>query len=143
LIGPQHGCDGAEGSPAADTGARRGSAGKSRLPSAMSAAIGQLFRLRLADRRSLAGEPTERGTDRRSGYGGSCVEIRRAGDAVGWRRLDPGAFAFRTALADGLTLAATAATATVKDPILDLAAALDHVFAEGLAVAFGQLSTTC
>lgn len=68
--------------------------------------------------------------------GGACIEIRRAGDAVAWRRLDPGAFAFRTALADGLTLAEAAATATVQDPAFDLAEAFDAVFAEGLAIAF-------
>jgi hypothetical protein len=72
--------------------------------------------------------------------GGTCIEIRRAGDAVVWRRLDPGTFAFRTALANGLTLAA--ATATAKDPVFDVAAALDRVFAEGLAVAVTQITTT-
>jgi hypothetical protein len=68
--------------------------------------------------------------------GGTCIEIRRAGDAVAWRRHDAGTFAFRTALADGLTLAKAAATASVQDPTVDLATALDRVFAEGLAVAF-------
>jgi hypothetical protein len=72
--------------------------------------------------------------------GGTCIEIRRAGNAVAWRRLDPGTFAFRTAIADGLTLAA--ATATAKDPAFDLAAALDRVFAEGLAVAVTHITTT-
>ena len=66
----------------------------------------------------------------------TCIEIRRDRDAVAWRRLDPGTFAFRTAVAEGLVLAAAAATATVEDPAFDLAAAIDRVFAEGLAVAF-------
>jgi hypothetical protein len=66
--------------------------------------------------------------------GGANLEIRRARDAVAWRRLDPATFAFRTALADGLVLAAALAAATSRDPDFDLAAALHHIFAEGLAV---------
>ena len=68
--------------------------------------------------------------------GGTSLEIRRAGEAVVWRRLDPGTFAFRTALADGLVLAAAMAAATLRDPSFDLTTALRHVFAEGLAIAF-------
>ena len=68
--------------------------------------------------------------------GGAGLEIRRSGEAVVWRRLDPGAFAFRTALADGLVLAAAMSAATLRDPAFDLTVALRHVFAEGLAVAF-------
>ena len=66
--------------------------------------------------------------------GGASLEIRRVGDVVAWRRLDPATFAFRTALADGLVLAAALAAATSQDPGFDLAAALHHIFAEGLAV---------
>ena len=51
-------------------------------------------------------------------------------------RLDPGTFAFRTALADGLVLAAAMSAATLKDPAFDLKSALRHIFAEGLPVAF-------
>jgi hypothetical protein len=68
--------------------------------------------------------------------GGTSLEIRRAGEAVAWRRLDPGTFAFRTALADGLVLAAAMSAATLKDPAFDLTAALWEIFAEGLAVDF-------
>jgi hypothetical protein len=68
--------------------------------------------------------------------GGACIEIRRDGDAAAWRPLDPGTFAFRKAVADGVALAAAAATATAKDPAFDLAAALQRVFAEGLVVGF-------
>ena len=64
------------------------------------------------------------------------LEIRRVGEAVAWQRLDPGTFAFRTALADGLVLAAAMAAATLKDPAFDVTAALRYAFAEGLAVAF-------
>jgi hypothetical protein len=68
--------------------------------------------------------------------GGTSLEIRRAGETVAWRRLDPGSFAFRTALADGLVLAAAMAAATLRDPAFDLTAALQRVFADGLAVGF-------
>ena len=68
--------------------------------------------------------------------GGTSLEIRRVGETVAWRRLDPGSFAFRTALADGLVLAAAMAAATLRDPAFDLTAALQRVFADGLAVGF-------
>jgi hypothetical protein len=68
--------------------------------------------------------------------GGINLEIRRARDAVAWRRLDPATFAFRTALADGLVLAAAMAAATRQDPAFDLASEVHQVFAEGLAVAY-------
>ena len=68
--------------------------------------------------------------------GGASLQILRAGETVAWRRLDPGSFAFRTALADGLVLVAAMSAATVKDPAFELTASLRQVFAEGLAVAF-------
>ena len=68
--------------------------------------------------------------------GGTKLEVRRAGEAVAWRRLDPASFAFRTALADGLVVAAAMAAATLLDPAFDLAAAVQRVFAEGLATAY-------
>jgi hypothetical protein len=55
---------------------------------------------------------------------------------VSWRRLDPGTFAFRTALADGLVLIAAMTAATLTDPAFDLTAALRQVLGEGLAVGF-------
>ena len=67
---------------------------------------------------------------------GTCLEIRRADETVAWRRLDPGTFAFRTALAGGLVLAAAIANATQRDPEFDVITALQRVFAEGLAVDF-------
>jgi Putative DNA-binding domain len=70
------------------------------------------------------------------GEGGTRLEIRRTGAAAAWRRLDAGTFAFRTALADGLVLAAAIEAATMADPAFDLVAALRHVFAEGLATGF-------
>ena len=68
--------------------------------------------------------------------GGTSLQIRRAGEAVAWGRLDPGTFGFRTALADGLVLAAAMSAATLKDPTFDLTQSLRQVFAEGLAVGF-------
>jgi hypothetical protein len=76
-------------------------------------------------------------------YGGARIEIRRAGNAVDWRPLDPGTLAFRRVLADGLVLAAAAATATVEDRAFDFAAALDRVFAEGLAVGLYFVDHRC
>src|SRR6201987_4667218 len=67
--------------------------------------------------------------------GGASLEIRRAADAVVWRRLDPGTFAFRKALPDGLVLAAAMSAATSQNPAFDPAAAVQQVFAERLAVA--------
>jgi hypothetical protein len=72
--------------------------------------------------------------------GGVCLEIRRAGDAVAWRRLDPATLAFRSALADGLALGGAMAAAILQDSAFDLAAALQQVFADGLAVDY-RLST--
>jgi len=72
--------------------------------------------------------------------GSARLEICRAGDAVAWLRLDPATFAFRTALADGLVLAAAMAAATLQDPAFDLAAAVQHIFAKGLAVGYCLLS---
>jgi len=68
--------------------------------------------------------------------GGASLEIRRVGDVVGWQRLDPPTFGFRTALADGLMLAVAIAAANSRDPAFDVAAAIQQVFAEGLAVAY-------
>ena len=68
--------------------------------------------------------------------GGTNLEIRRARDAVAWRRVDPATFAFRTSLADGLALAAALAAAVSQDSTFDLASAVHQVFAEGLAVAY-------
>jgi hypothetical protein len=71
--------------------------------------------------------------------GGASLEIRRAGEIVAWRGLDPGTFRFRTALADGLGFAAAIAKATQRDPEFDVTVGLQRVFAEGLAVDFSIL----
>jgi hypothetical protein len=72
--------------------------------------------------------------------GGARLEIRRDGDAVVWLRLDPATFVFRQALAEGLVLAEACAASTQQDPAFDLAAAVQHIFAEGLAVAYCRAS---
>jgi hypothetical protein len=72
--------------------------------------------------------------------GGARLEVRRIDGSVGWLRLDPATFAFRTALADRLVLAAAVAAATLEDPAFDLAAGVQSIFAEGLAVAYCLLS---
>ncbi len=67
---------------------------------------------------------------------GSILEVRRIGEAVSWRRLYPGTFKFRTALADGLVLVAAMSAATLTETAFDLTAALRLVFGDGLAVGF-------
>jgi hypothetical protein len=66
--------------------------------------------------------------------GGAILEIRRDGEAVSWRRLNLGTFAFRKSLADGRVLAAALTSANLCDPAFDPVAALRDVFAEGLVV---------
>src|SRR5499427_6534552 len=68
--------------------------------------------------------------------GGARLEIRRAGNAVAWLPLDPATFAFRTALAEGLVLAAAMTAAIAQSPAFDVAAAVRQIFADGLAVAY-------
>jgi hypothetical protein len=68
--------------------------------------------------------------------GGARLEIRRDGDAVAWLRLDPATFAFRKALSEGLVLGEAFTASAHQDPAFDLAAAVQHIFAEGLAVAY-------
>lgn len=56
--------------------------------------------------------------------GGVRLEIRRVGDDVVFRSLEPGTFAFRRALAAGDTLGEAAEAALSLDPAFDLAHAL-------------------
>ena len=68
--------------------------------------------------------------------GGARLEIRHSGNAVAWLPLDPATFAFRTALAEGLVLAAAMTAAIAQSPTFDVAAAVRQIFADGLAVAY-------
>ena len=68
--------------------------------------------------------------------GGARLEIRHSGNAVAWLPLDPATFAFRTALAEGLVLAAAMTAAIAQSPTFDVATAIRQIFADGLVVAY-------
>ena len=74
--------------------------------------------------------------------GGACLEVRRCGEAVGFRALDPGAFTFRHALASGGSLAAATGEALAADTAFDLGSALGALFHEGLPIALGRTPST-
>jgi Putative DNA-binding domain len=67
---------------------------------------------------------------------GASIEIRRGSEGVVWQPLDPGNFAFRTALVEGFALAAAITRAMQEDPRFDATMSLQRVFAEGLVVDF-------
>jgi hypothetical protein len=67
--------------------------------------------------------------------GPARVEVRRLGDDVVFRSLEPGTFAFRRALQEGRRLELAAETATLTaDPDFDLTRALRALFDDGLPV---------
>jgi hypothetical protein len=68
--------------------------------------------------------------------GGVMLQVRRAGDAVAWARMDPATFAFVTALAEGRVLGAAMVAATLQDPAFDLTGLVQRIFAGGLVVAY-------
>ena len=68
--------------------------------------------------------------------GGTRLEVRRAAGVVGMRRLAPGDFALRTALAEGSTLGAAVAAALAANSQCDVTAALRDLFEQRIAVAF-------
>jgi hypothetical protein len=68
--------------------------------------------------------------------GGAALEVRRRGDDVGFRALEPAEFDFRRVLLDGGRLAAATARALAVDPGFDLARALAALFHEGLLIGF-------
>jgi Putative DNA-binding domain len=74
--------------------------------------------------------------------GGARLEIRRSGDDVVFRALDPAVFVFRHALARGGDLAAATAEALAADPAFDLGSALTALFADGLPIALGPTPST-
>ena len=63
--------------------------------------------------------------------GASRLEIRRHGDAVYWRRLDPATFALRSMLAAGHQLEAATQAALAADPCFDFTAAFGDLFKGG------------
>ena len=62
------------------------------------------------------------------------LEVRRVGDDVGFRTLDPAAYALRAAVAGGRALADAAAAALAVDPAFDLAGALHALLEDGAIV---------
>lgn len=64
--------------------------------------------------------------------GGIGLEVRRPGDDVVFRGLDPGVFAFRHALAEGHRLAQAVGRALAVDEAFDLPGTLAAIFQEGL-----------
>jgi hypothetical protein len=74
--------------------------------------------------------------------GGTRLEIRRCGDAVVLRALDPPVFAFRHALACGADLGAATAEALAADAAFDLGPALAALFGDGLPIALGRTPST-
>jgi hypothetical protein len=74
--------------------------------------------------------------------GGARLEIRRRGDEVGFRALDPAVFAFRRVLASGADLTAATGAALAADPAFDLGRALAALFDDGLPIARGRTPST-
>jgi hypothetical protein len=68
--------------------------------------------------------------------GPARLEIRRQGDVVVFRGLEPGEFAFRAALGAGETLATAADCARAENPGFELTAALRAVLGEVLVTGF-------
>jgi len=68
--------------------------------------------------------------------GGVYLEIRRWDDDVGFRRLDPTTYMFRTTLAAGQRLAMAAEAALVADQEFDCVAALHDLLADGVVIGF-------
>jgi hypothetical protein len=68
--------------------------------------------------------------------GGVRLEVRRLGDDVVMRALDPATFIFRTALARGGRLESAAEAALETSPDFDLSAAFGDLFREGAVVGF-------
>ena len=67
--------------------------------------------------------------------GGVRLEVRRAGDDVGFRTLDPATYALRAAIAGGRPLGDAADAALTLDPGFDLGAALHALLEDGVIVA--------
>jgi len=67
-----------------------------------------------------------------SAGGGVRLEVRRVGDDVVFRGLDPGVFAFRHALAEGHRLAEAVERALAADEAFDLPGGLAAIYRDGL-----------
>ncbi len=88
-----------------------------------------------ANRPGAAGDP-----EVDLGSGAVRIEVRRLGDDVVMRALDPPTFVFRTALALGGRLESAAEAALETSPDFDLSAAFGDLFREGAVVGFDLAS---
>jgi hypothetical protein len=68
--------------------------------------------------------------------GGVALEIRRWEDDVGFRRLDPAIYTFRTTLAAGHSLAMAAGAALAASQEFDCVAALHELLTDGVIIGF-------
>ena len=68
--------------------------------------------------------------------GGVALEIRRWEDDVGFRRLDPASYTFRTTLASGHPLAMAAEAALAASQEFDCVAALHELLTDGVIISF-------
>ena len=68
--------------------------------------------------------------------GGVSLEIRRWEDDVGFRRLDPVSYTFRTTLAAGHPLAMAAEAALAASQEFDCVAALHELLTDGVIIGF-------
>lgn len=66
--------------------------------------------------------------------GGATLEVRRTGEAVGFRRIDSATFRFRRMLAGGHRLEAATETALAADSCFEFTAAFGELFTTGCAV---------
>jgi hypothetical protein len=90
--------------------------------------IDQIWRVNQAD--SGVNAPVDVNT------GGVSLEIRRWEDDVGFRRLDPVIYTFRTTLAAGHPLAMAAETALAVGQEFDCVAALHELLTDGVIIGF-------
>ena len=65
-----------------------------------------------------------------------ALEIRRWDDDVGFRRLDPASYTFRTILAAGHPLAIAAEAALAASQEFDCVAALHELLTDGVVIGF-------
>ncbi len=70
------------------------------------------------------------------GAGGTCLEVRAADEGVTMRVLEPAIYAFREALARGLSLGEAVAGALATHPSFDLSRAIQELLEESLLADF-------
>jgi hypothetical protein len=70
------------------------------------------------------------------GAGSVCLEVRAAGESVTLRTLDATTYAFRDALARGLTLGQAASLALESHPFFDLTRGIQDLLEQGLFINF-------